>query len=146
MDPKGPDMKKSILLTGVLVLFSIVALCQVKKFQDIVGRWEIAGEQNAGASLEIIDSNNMVLTYKGETRKISNVKIDFSRSPAWVDFSATDSTNLMHVKSLMEVGTNVIKWQIFIDEERTPYFTSRAGEILYLKRAKPTSSATVRSQ
>lgn len=79
-------MKKSIFLLGALVLFSTLAFCQVKKFQDILGRWEIAGEQNAGASLEIIDSNTMVLTYKGETRKISNVKIDFSKSPAWVDF------------------------------------------------------------
>ena len=139
-------MKKSIFLLGALVLFSTLAFCQVKKFQDILGRWEIAGEQNAGASLEIIDSNTMVLTYKGETRKISNVKIDFSKSPAWVDFSASDSSNLMQVKSLMEVGTNVIKWQIFIDEERTPYFTSRAGEILYLKRARSSSAVTASSQ
>jgi hypothetical protein len=139
-------MKSLILSIGTLLFLSVSGMCQGKKFRDIVGQWEIAGEQNAGASLNIIDSNTIVLTYRGETKKISNIRIDFSKSPAWFDFSAQDSSDALQVKSLVEVGDNVMKWQLFIDEERTPYFTTRKGEILYLKRARSTPAATASSQ
>ena len=67
-------MKKLITLFASLIILISVEAQQAKKFKDIVGRWEIAGEQNAGASLEIVDSTTMLLTYMGETKKISDIK------------------------------------------------------------------------
>ncbi|HEX7906102.1 MAG TPA: hypothetical protein VF487_19650 [Chitinophagaceae bacterium] len=136
-------MKTIFLLASVFV--SILARGQLKKINDIIGRWDIAGEQESGASLQIIDSSTILLTYNGETKKISNIKIDCSKSPCWFDFAATDTSDVVQVKSIIEkVGEDVIKWQLFIDEERTPYFTAKKGELLYLKKAR-TAVITVRS-
>lgn len=117
---------------------------QARKFQDIAGRWDIAGEQNKGATLEIIDSANITLTYMGETKRISNVKIDFTKNPCWFDFSASDSASVMEVKSLIEVvGNGILKWQLFIDEDRVPHFTNSKGELLYLRKSRPATSTIV---
>ena len=134
-------MKKSIVLLAACVVISITGFCQGKKLQDMKGRWDIAGEQNA--VLEIIDSSHIFLTYMGETRKITNVRTDFSKSPFWFDFSTSDSSSVVNVKSLVEIiGDNMLKWQIFIDEDRSPYFTASKGEILYLKKKPVTLVAT----
>jgi hypothetical protein len=125
-------MKKFVFVAG-LVLFSVAGFSQPKKLKDMIGRWEIAGEQ--GAILEIVDSATISLTYQGETRQITNVKTDFTKSPYWFDFSTKDSSSVVHVKSLVEIiGDNMLKWQLFIDEDRAPYFTASKGEILYLKK------------
>lgn len=145
-------MKKILLLVVISSLVSLAVWGQPKKapekkFTDLIGSWTIAGEQNAGASLEILDSTNIILKYMGETRRISNVKIDFSKSPIWFDFTARDTAdNQQPIKSLVEIGDSVMKWQLFIDEDRTPSFTSKKGEILYLKKssAVPTVTASNR--
>ena len=136
-------MKKLLFICACFAIsFSVLAQ---KKFNDMIGRWDIAGEQNAGASLEIIDSSTMILNYMGETRRISNIKMDFSKTPAWIDFTTRDSSNaLQNIKGLVEIGDNVMKWELFVDEERTTYFTSRKGELLYLKRSSATTG-TARS-
>lgn len=140
-------MKKIVVAISACLLIAISGNSQVKKIQDIIGRWDIAGEQNNGASLEIIDSTTIVLTYMGETRKITNIKADFSKSPSWFDFSTQDTTSsVVQVKSLMEVvGGDVMKWQLFIDEERSSYFTTKKGELLYLKRSRTSTVPTARN-
>jgi hypothetical protein len=127
-----------IVMTGLLLSFATVA--QPRQFKDLVGQWAIGGEQNKGAILNIIDSSSISLTYMGETRTISNVKIDFSKTPMWFDFSATDSSGVMQVKSLLQVvGDSIIKWQLFIDEERSPHFSATKGELLYLRKNPATT-------
>jgi len=139
-------MKKVFLLTQLCLLVSFACFSQASRLKDMIGKWEIGGVQNAGATLEIIDSTTIILTYGGETRKMTNIRIDFSKSPYWFDFSAEDTGSLKSVKSLVELGDNVMKWQLFIDEERTPHFTSRKGELLYLKRTKPVVAETAKTQ
>jgi len=131
-------MKKMFIVAGVFVLFSLQGFCQSKKFQDIKGRWTIIGEQGPEISLEIIDSADMVLTYMGEEKKMLNYKIDFSKSPAWFDFSVKDTTSsILNVKSIIEiVNESLIKWQLFVDEDRPDHFSSSKGELFYLKREK----------
>ena len=75
-------MKKIFIAAGVFVLVSLPAFCQPKKIQDIIGRWNVIGEQDPGVHLEIIDSADIVLTCMGEEKKMLNYKIDFSKSPA----------------------------------------------------------------
>jgi hypothetical protein len=137
-------MKKCVFVMSVCVLYSITGFCQTKKLKDMVGRWEIAGEQNA--ILEIVDSSNIFLTYMGQTRKITNVKTDFTKTPYWFDFATNDTASVIQVKSLVEIiGDNMLKWQLFIDEERAPYFTANKGEILYLKKRSAVMAVTASS-
>ena len=126
-----------ILFTGT------EAFNQQKQLKDLIGRWEIVGEQSDSASLEIIDSSTIILNYMGERKKIIEYKIDFQRSPIWFDFSTGDSSSTVMVKSLLEVmNDNMIKWQLFVDEDRTEHFSSTKGELYYLRKAKPAAAIT----
>jgi hypothetical protein len=114
-----------------------------KKLTDLVGVWEFTGEDNAGAYLEIIDSTNIILVYNGEKRKILDYKIDFQKSPIWFDFTTSDTTSIVSIKSLLEItNDNMLKWQLFIDEDRTPFFSSTKGEMVYLRKSTTTATAT----
>jgi hypothetical protein len=135
---------KQIFIVVAACLVSISASAQTKKFRDIIGIWDIAGEQNAGASLQIIDSSTIVLTYMGEKKNITDYKIDFTKSPIWFDFSTKDSTSPLQVKSLLQiVGDDMIKWQLFVEEDRPDHFSSSKGELFYLKRSKSNISSIV---
>jgi len=117
---------------------------QQKKMKDLVGRWEIFGEKDNSATLEVIDSSTIILTYNGEKKKLTDYSIDFNKSPIWFDFSTTgDSNSVVAVKSLIEImNDNMIKWQLFVDEERSPYFSSSKGELFYLRKTKTTANTT----
>ena len=135
-------MKK--ILTVLSCLLVLAGNSQVKKLKDITGEWSIAGEKNTGASLQIIDSSTIILTYMGETKTLFDCKIDFTKSPAWFDFSTKDSSETLRVKSLLQVvGDDIIKWQLFIDEDRPAYFSSTKGELLYLKRSATRNTGAV---
>ena len=122
-----------------MILFAgTEAFNQQKQLKDLIGRWEIVGEQSDSASLEIIDSSTIILNYMGERKKIIEYKIDFQRSPIWFDFSTGDSSSTVMVKSLLEVmNDSMIKWQLFVDEDRTEHFSSTKGELYYLRKTKP---------
>ena len=131
-------MKRMIIITGMLVFLVTTGFSQQKKLKDLIGLWEIVGEQNDSASLEVIDSSTIILNYMGERKKIIEYKIDFQRSPIWFDFSTGDSSSTVVVKSLLEVmNDSMIKWQLFVDEDRTEHFSSTKGELYYLRKAKP---------
>src|SRR4030095_2662085 len=131
-------MKRIIVIVGLLAFFGTTGFGQQKKLKDLIGRWEIVGEQNDSASLEIIDSSTIILNYMGEKKMILDYKIDFQKSPIWFDFSTGDSTAPVVVKSLLEImNDSMIKWQLFVDEDRTDHFSSSKGELYYLRKAKP---------
>ena len=129
---------KKIFFVLVILFTGTQAFNQQKQLKDLIGRWEIVGEQGDSASLEIIDSSTIILNYMGERKKINEYKIDFQRSPIWFDFSTGDSSSTVMVKSLLEVmNDSMIKWQLFVDEDRTEHFSSTKGELYYLRKAKP---------
>jgi len=129
---------KKIFFVLMILFTGTEAFNQQKQLKDLVGRWEIIGEQSDSASLEIIDSSTIILNYMGERKKIIEYKIDFQRSPIWFDFSTGDSSSTVMVKSLLEVmNDSMIKWQLFVDEDRTEHFSSTKGELYYLRKAKP---------
>ena len=129
---------KKIFFVLMILFAGTEAFNQQKQLKDLIGRWEIVGEQSDSASLEIIDSSTIILNYMGERKKIIEYKIDFQRSPIWFDFSTGDSSSTVMVKSLLEVmNDSMIKWQLFVDEDRTEHFSSTKGELYYLRKAKP---------
>ena len=124
-----------VMMISVFIVFTGYSQ---KNFKDLVGRWEIIDQQGANATLEIIDSTAIVLSYNGEKKKIIDYKIDFTKSPIWFDFSTADTSSIITVKTILEIlNDNTIKWQLFVDEERTPHFSSTKGELFYLRKAKP---------
>ena len=133
---------KKIFVMLIILFVEVQAFGQQKQFKDLVGRWEIVGEQEDSASLEVIDSSTIILSFMGEKKRIIDYKIDFQRSPIWFDFSTGgDSSSIILVKSILEImNDNMIKWQLFVDEDRTDYFSSTKGELYYLRKAKPASS------
>lgn len=135
---------KNILLVLALSFVVVNGISQQKQLKDLVGRWEIASDQNNAASLEVIDSTNITLFYNGEKMKLTDYKIDFTKSPIWFDFSTGSGDSAVSVKTLIEiVSDSLIKWQLFVDEERTPYFTSTKGELFFLRKAKASAVTSV---
>jgi len=135
---------KQIFLMLILLFAGIQAFNQQKQFKDLVGRWEIVGEKDDSASLEVIDSSTIILSYMGEKKRIIDYRIDFQKSPIWFDFSTGDSSSSVLVKSLLEImNDSMIKWQLFVDEDRTDHFSSTKGELYYLRKTKPTNSNSI---
>ena len=133
-----------MIITGILVFVGTTGFGQQKRLKDLIGLWEIVGEQKDSASLEVIDSATIILNYMGERKKITDYKIDFQRSPIWFDFSTGDSSSVVMVKSLLEImNDNMIKWQLFVDEDRTDHFSSTKGELYYLRKAKPSIGTAI---
>ena len=129
-----------------MMMSAIIALngFSQKNFKDLIGRWEIMDQQGSNATLEIIDTSSILLSYNGEKKKIIDYKIDFTKSPIWFDFSTSDTSSVVTVKSILEIlNDNMIKWQLFVDEERSPHFSSTKGEMFYLRKVKPVTNTGV---
>jgi len=136
-------MKKFVIVVLTVVALGSASFGQARKFNNMVGLWEIVGEQESGGGLQIIDSATILIRFMGEAKTILSYKIDFSKSPYWFDFSCKDTTSISNFKSLIEfVGDDTLKWQIFTEGERADHFTSRTGELFYLKRARPKPTTT----
>jgi len=129
---------KKIFFVLMTLFAGTQAFNQQKQLKDLIGRWEIVGEQGDSACLEVIDSSTIILNYMGEKKRIVDYKIDFQKSPIWFDFSTGDSSSTVVVKSLLEImNDSMIKWQLFVDEDRTDHFSSTKGELYYLRKTKP---------
>ena len=148
-------MKKIFVIAGSFILLSLQSFSQTRisqnnrttGIQSLIGRWEIVGTKDDGGRLEILDSSTIVITYGGEKKTLSGFKLDFTKSPIWFDFFVRDSSATMNVKSLMEViSDDLIKWQVFMNEDRAIHFTSEKGELFYLKRIKIKSVTTFAPQ
>ena len=135
---------KKIFLVLMILFAGTQAFNQQKQLKDLIGRWEIVGEQSDSACLEVIDSSTIILNYMGEKKKIVDYKIDFQKSPIWFDFSTGDSSSTVVVKRLLEImNDSMIKWQLFVDEDRTDHFSSTKGELYYLRKAKPSIGTAI---
>lgn len=136
-------MKKIYAALLLIILFSNTGRGQTKKIQDLVGRWEVVNAGESGSGLVIIDSATLRLTYKGEEKDILTYSINFFKSPCWFDFSIRDSASIVNVKSLLEVvNDSLLKWQLFVGEDRTDHFSTGKGELFYLRKIVPTSAVS----
>ena len=139
-------MKKIVIMLAIIGLFRIQGFSQATKFTGMIGSWQIVSDDEPGGRLEVIDSNTIIIKFMGEEKKLTGCKIDFSRSPYWFDFSAKDTTTAFsNFKSLLEfVNDDMMRWQVFIDEDRPDHFTSQGGELFYLRRinSKPGAIAS----
>ena len=127
---------KMFLLSAIISLGVCQGYSQPKSFQDLVGRWEVLGDQVSGSGLVVADSSNIILTYNGDKKKVLEYKLDFSKSPIWFDFTVEEGDSALRVKSIIELIDNThLKWQLFVNEERTEKFSPTKGEFFYLKKS-----------
>jgi hypothetical protein len=85
-----------------------------------------------------VDSSTIYVVWGTEKREVVNYKADFTKSPAWFDFTVRHNDTTIRVKSLVYlVNDDILKWQVFAGGDKRPvYFSSDRGEMLYLKRMK----------
>src|SRR6185503_17044761 len=130
------NVMKRFFIAGVILLFVNKGYSQTKSFEHLVGRWEVLGDQVAGSGLVVADSSNIILTYNGEKRKVLDFRMDFSKSPIWFDFTVQEGDSVLKVKSILElIDSAHLKWQLFLNEERTEKFSPTKGEFFYLKKS-----------
>lgn len=125
---------KTIWMGLFVVLFNLSAAAQTTCIKNLVGKWETSD----GAGLEIIDSTKIFVVYGDERKPVLSYKADFSKSPCWFDFVVTDTAQKPStMKSILLLqGNDVLKWQVFDDEDRSADFAADKGEIVILRRKK----------
>ncbi|HWI89738.1 MAG TPA: hypothetical protein VNT20_00630 [Flavisolibacter sp.] len=125
---------KKVWISLLVSLFSLSAFSQNLSIKSLIGKWETSD----GAGLEIIDSSRIFVTYGNDRKPILSYKADFSKSPCWFDFVVKDTAQkLSTMKSLLLLQSNdVLKWQVFDDDDRPADFTADRGDIIILRRKK----------
>jgi hypothetical protein len=126
-------MKHYILGLLACFVFSTGSFGQNLSWKNLTGRWEGAD----GGGIEVVDSSKVYLIYGDQRKQLSSYKVDFSKSPAWFDFTVTDSSQTTSVRSLLLlVNDDLLKWQVFEDDNRPVHFSSDNGDLLYLRRKR----------
>lgn len=124
-------MKHYILGLLACIVFSNSSIGQNLSWKNLTGRWEGAD----GGGIEVVDSSKVYLIYGSQRKQLSNYKVDFSKTPAWFDFTVSDSSQTTSVRSLLlMVNDDLLKWQVFEDDNRPAHFSSDNGDLLYLRR------------
>ncbi len=114
------------------MLMNLLAWGQEYNFSDLRGKWRSVD----GAGLEIIDSNNIFLIFMEDKKPASSIKINLESVPGTLDFDVKDQNSNTSLKTILSfVHKNLIQWQVF-EERRPSNFTSKNGEILYLRRVE----------
>ena len=125
---------KTIWMGLFVVLFNLSASSQTTCIKNLIGKWETSD----GAGLEIVDSTKIFVVYGNERKPVLSYKADFSKSPCWFDFVVTDTAQKPStMKSILLLqGNDVLKWQVFDDDDRSADFAADKGEIVILRRKK----------
>ncbi|HEX2607677.1 MAG TPA: hypothetical protein VHK91_09875 [Flavisolibacter sp.] len=128
-------MKKVFLLFLIYLVVLIPSVnAQQLSLQNLIGKWEAP----EGGGLEVMDSAHIYLTYGTDKKQVVSYSFDFSKTPAWFDFSVKDSATTIHMKSLLLFNTaDEVQWQVFEDGVRPVQFSTDKGDaILILKRKR----------
>lgn len=127
-------MKTCMLLVMSLLLFLNKSVAQSRNLSSLIGRWETVESKYEGGGFEVVDTAQIILFYGKERKLILSFTADFSKLPAWFDFTVKDTAGTVKLQSLLQViNDDLIQWQLF-DGTRSNYFTASSGDILYLRR------------
>lgn len=113
------------------------AAAQPRSINSLVGTWVAVDSDNASGGIQVIDSTKMFMVYGDQKKPISTYKLDFSKTPAWFDFTVQDGQQSIQLKSLIQfINDDLLQWQIFEGNTRPVHFANEAGDVLYLRRKK----------
>lgn len=126
-------MKKIFYSLAVALLVVGSAVAQDMTLQKLQGTWL----RTDGVGLEVLDSTTVYIVYGAEKKEVLSYKADFTKSPAWFDFTVKHGDTTLRIKSLIFlIDDDILKWQVFEGDKRPVYFSSSRGEMVYLKRMK----------
>lgn len=129
-------MKKFLWFLVVLFFYSTAA-AQPRTISSLTGTWVAVDADNASGGIQVIDSTKLFLIYGDQKKPITSYKLDFSRSPAWFDFTVQDGSQIIQLKSLIQfINDDLLQWQVFEGTTRPVHFANEAGDVLYLRRKK----------
>lgn len=129
-------MKKIVWVLVVLFLYGTAA-AQVRSISSLTGTWEAVDADNASGGLQVVDSTKLFLVYGDQKKTLTTFKLDFTKSPAWFDFTVQDGKQSIQLKSLIQfINEDLLQWQIFEGSTRPVHFANDAGDVLYLRRKK----------
>jgi hypothetical protein len=125
-------MKNKVYVLLAFIILSISAGAQTS-IKELVGKWETAD----GGGLEIIDGSRIFLVYGKERTPVLSYTVDFTKKPAWFDFTVRSADSILKMKSILQLnGADEMKWQVLETDVRPATFQPSAGEILVLKKKK----------
>jgi hypothetical protein len=129
-------MKKIAWVLLALFLYTTAA-AQPRTISSLTGTWLAVDADNASGGIQVIDSAKMFLIYGDQKKPITSYKLDFSKSPAWFDFTVQDGQQNIQLKSLIQfINDDLLQWQVFEGTTRPVHFANEAGDVLYLRRKK----------
>ena len=128
-------MRRMIIV--LLMFISYASQAQTRSIQNLIGKWEAVGKTDESGGLEVVDSSKIFLVYGDEKMQVVSYDADFTKTPAWFDFTVKDSIKQITIKSLLQfVNDDLVQWQVFDGETRPVIFAADRGEMVYLKRKK----------
>ena len=129
-------MKVVIIAVCTLLITSLETVAQKRNMQDLRGIWEAMGK-NKNGGLQVVDSTEIYLVYGTHKMQVIQWHADFSKTPAWIDFTVEDSTREIRLKSLLQfIDDDLIQWQIFYEGARPVIFASGRGDMVYLRKKR----------
>jgi hypothetical protein len=129
-------MKTVIIAVCILLFTSPEIAAQKRTTQDLQGVWEAMGKNKSGG-LQFVDSTKIYLVYGTHKMQVIQWHADFSKTPAWIDFTVEDSTREIRLKSLLQfIDDDLIQWQIFYEGARPVIFASGRGDMVYLRKMR----------
>lgn len=85
-------------------------------------------------SLNFINTNTVIFTLGKVSQKL-NYKIDYTKTPIWLDLIIIDGKNMLPMEGIIEfVDKNVIKWQA-MNQSRKFHPEDDFNETLILNRS-----------
>ncbi len=122
----------------VFSLFFIQASSQTKITDKLIGTWEGIDSAQEMGSIIIKKDNVMQLVLSPSESIECGYKIDTTKSPMLFDILIEEEGEVRTMKGLLLfINNDTIKWEIFMDRERTPNFSAEASDnIILLHRKK----------
>ena len=130
-------MKSLFCFLITVVLLNHSSFAQQRSIQNLVGKWEAVDSENSSGGIEVVSGDQIFLVYGSEKKPVHSFRLDFSKSPAWFDFTVKDSASTITLKSLIQfINEDLIQWQLFDGDVRPAHFTNSGGQMVYLRRKK----------
>jgi hypothetical protein len=118
-------LKAPIFINCCFFLFILVSTSSAQIFfpKTIIGRWEGIDSTNQIGNIEFLDSLHLRLSIPGQGTFVSEYSFDTTKNPIWFDIILKNGDKKAILKGLVKfLDNNTLKWQIFLDGERTNSF------------------------
>ena len=119
-------MKKLLIL---IFLFSLQSINAQQKNNSIIGKWIGTDERSEAGGIEFSINKTAKLLMMGKEMPITEYKVDYSKSPIWVDLILKRNGQTMTLFGLIEfIDSNTIRWEVSPMANKRPITFSGKSE------------------